>query len=728
METPSARDVRHLLRRAARLLGDARGLVAEHERSLAEVRSALEPLRERQARAELGAIPVSRLKDVTGGGLRLGALEESGYTTVLSVLEATPYELQKLPGVGPKTRWQAQSAAKQIARAARESGTVHIDVEHQDAETTRLLVALHRLVTAGPELSQARRTAETVEQRLKGLIPDARAMGSWWRRLLSGERRRARAAQAAEQIAGLLAGETETRLLLAQTTTDLLRSPPDAMEAWIDFEVRAADYYNLLAELSAMAPPDRVAAEGFLPDELAERVRDQELDDTHRRVSLRGYQAFGARFSIVQRRVILGDEMGLGKTIQAIAVLAHLHARGTTHSLVVCPASALINWVREVETRSTLGAYRLHGGERALAQAAWLDRGGVAVTTFDGLHRLDPLPQVGMLIVDEAHYVKNPEARRSKAVAGWCRQVGRVLFMTGTPMENRVEEFRSLVGYLQPRLLAKVRRSDAAAGAQPFRRAVAPVYLRRNQEDVLTELPDLVHVDEWEEFSTADADAYREAVESGRFMAMRRAAYAVPEKSAKLERLRELVEEAALTGLKVLVFSYFRDVLATVGESLGSSVHGPLSGDLSPEHRQHVVDAFTAAPGHAVLLAQMQAGGVALNLQAASVVIICEPQVKPTMESQAVARAHRMGQVRRVQVHRLLTPGSVDERMLRILHAKTKLFDAYARRSDLAESTPEAIDISDQALAHQIVKEEQERLATPQDAGISGPARSDDRG
>ncbi|MFF4624591.1 DEAD/DEAH box helicase [Nonomuraea jabiensis] len=710
MGSPSAGDVRDLLGRARRLLSDARDLIAEHERAGTEVRTALEPLRERHARAVLGAMPVSRLKDVTSGRLRIGALQEAGYATVLSVLEATPYELQKLPGVGQQTRWQAQKAAEHIARATRQSCTAHIDVDNRDAETTQLLVALHQLVAVGPELPRARRTAEAVVRRLNELIPQARPISNWLRRLLSGSRRRARAAQAAEQIAGLLTDETETRLLITQATTDLLRPPPDGTLAWIDFEIRAADYYNLLAELSALAPSDQAAAEGFLPDDLAERVRGQELDDTLRRVSLRGYQAFGARFALAQRRVILGDDMGLGKTIQAIAVLAHLHARGTTHSLVVCPASVLINWLREIETRSSLKAYRLHGDERPLAHVAWLERGGVAVTTFDGLHTLNTAPQVGMLIVDEAHYVKNPQTRRSKAVARWCHDVDTVLFMTGTPMENRLEEFRSLVDHLQPELFSQVELGDTTDQAQAFRRAVAPVYLRRNQKDVVTELPDLVRMDEWEEFSAADAAAYRDAVESGKFMTMRRAAYAVPEKSAKLERLRELIDRAAHAELKVVVFSYFRDVLATVGHAIDSPVHGPLSGDLEPRRRQEVVDAFTAAQGHAVLLAQIQAGGVGLNLQAASVVIICEPQVKPTLESQAVARAHRMGQVRRVQVHRLLTPDSMDERLLEIMRAKATLFDAYARRSHLAESTPDAIDISDETLADRIVREEQQRL------------------
>ncbi|MFG1947419.1 DEAD/DEAH box helicase [Nonomuraea sp. NPDC048826] len=712
MESPSAGEVRGLLRRARRLLADARGLVVEHERAVAEVRAALEPLRVRQARAELGAMPVSRLKDVTSGRLRFGALQDAGYTTVLSVLEATPYELQQLPGVGQQTRWQAQKAAESIARVAKESCTAHIDVDNRDAETTRLLVALYRLVAVGPELVRARRAANAVGRRLNEALPQVRPLSNWFRRLLSGTRRRARAAEAAERIAELLADETELRLLLAQTTTDLLRPPPDGALAWIDFEIRAADYYNLLAELSAVAPSDQAAAEGFLPGDLAERVRRQELDDTLRRVSLRGYQAFGAQFALAQRRVILGDDMGLGKTIQAIAVLAHLHARGTTHSLVVCPASVLVNWQREIETRSSLKAYRLHGDDRRLAQGAWLERGGVAVTTYDGLRALNPEPRVGMLVVDEAHYVKNPQARRSKAVARWCDRVGTVLFMTGTPMENRLEEFRTLVGYLQPGLLpGKVELVHGSDRAQAFRRAVAPVYLRRNQKDVVTELPDLVHMDEWEEFSVSDAAAYRDAVESGKFMAMRRAAYAVPEKSAKLERLRELVDEAARAGLKVVVFSYFRDVLAAAGQAVRAPAHGPIDGSLAPERRQEVVDAFTAARGHAVLLAQIQAGGVGLNLQAASVVIICEPQVKPTLESQAVARAYRMGQVRRVQVHRLLTPDSMDERLLEIMQAKSTLFDAYARRSHLAESTPDAIDVSDESLAERIVKEEQARLA-----------------
>ncbi|NUW42195.1 DEAD/DEAH box helicase [Nonomuraea rhodomycinica] len=671
------------------------------------VRRALADVRAELARAELASIPVSRIKDVTDGRLRIGTLERSGYATVGQVLDATPYRLQLLPGIGAQTAGQVHAAARQIATAVEQAVGVRLDIEHQDRHSTELVIALHRLVDVGPELPRALEVARTLGTRLDRLLREARPARSRLRMLFMGGERRGQAHAALASLAELLEDARETRLLLAQTTADLLRPAVPGIEAWSDFELRSAEYYGLLAEV---AGEPVVADRGALPDDLLAKVDAQELDDTHRRVSLRGYQSFGARFALAQRRVILGDEMGLGKSVEAIAVLAHLKARGATHFLVVCPTSVLVNWVREIESRSTLAVHPLHGAGRDAARQEWARRGGVAVTTLDSLHRL-PVTEVGLLVVDEAHYVKNPQTKRAKAVAGWCRHTERVLFLTGTPMENRVEEFRTLVSYLQPDLAARLRGGDVVAGAHAFRKAVAPAYLRRNQQDVLTELPGRVEVDEWVEFSGDDLAAYRQAVAEGNFMAMRRAAYAAHDTSAKLKRLLELVADARANGLKVIVFSYFRDVLDVVRTALNGRAHGPISGSLTAARRQEEVDAFTRAKGHAVLLSQVQAGGVGLNLQAASVVIMCEPQVKPSMEAQAVARAHRMGQVRTVQVHRLLSVDAVDQRMLDILGTKAELFDAYARRSDLAESTADAVDISEQSLARQIVEEEQRRLA-----------------
>ncbi|CAL9570540.1 hypothetical protein SUDANB176_04830 [Streptomyces sp. enrichment culture] len=161
--------------------------------------------------------------------------------------------------------------------------------------------------------------------------------------------------------------------------------------------------------------------------------------------------------------------------------------------------------------------------------------------------------------------MKNPQAKRSQAVALWAERCERALLVTGTPMENRVVEFRNLVRMLDGGVADSLGERDALAGSVAFRKAVAPVHLRRNQEDVLTELPSLQRTDEWEEPSASDEEAYREAVRAGDFMAMRRAAYARPEKSAKPDRLREVVQEAGENGRRTVVLSCFKDVLGVVG-------------------------------------------------------------------------------------------------------------------------------------------------------------------
>lgn len=691
----------------------AQGVVADHTAAVARVREALVPLRDAEIAERLGGMGVERLKEVTEGRLRVAALEDGGYRTVGSVWAATVGELQLVPGVGALTAGQALAAARQIGQAVERTVTVWLDVDEPDARTTALVVALHRLLAAGPGLRRTVAAAREIEARLAELLPAARPARGRLRMLVAGREGRARARAAVSAIEELTA-DAERRGLTGefrQASVDLLRDPPSDVEAWVDFELRSADYYSLLAELDAR-PPDADAAQGYVPAEIGDRVRAEVLDDSLLKVSLRGYQSFGARFLLAQRRVLLGDEMGLGKTVQAIAALAHLAARGETHFLVVCPASVLINWTREIRARSALRPLAAHGPGREEAFARWRRDGGVAVTTFDALRVAGKAAATAMLVVDEAHYVKNAGAQRTRAVAQWAAVAGRVAYLTGTPLENRVGEFRALVRQLRPEVLPRVDGRELVAGSQAFRRAVAPVYLRRNQEDVLSELPAVVRVDEWEEFGPQDAAAYREAVASGSFMAMRRAAYASP-RSMKVRRIRELVAEAAESGAKVVIFSYFRSVLETVGEALDSGrVTGLLSGSTTVSARQRLVDAFTAADGHAVLLSQIQAGGVGLNLQAASVVILCEPQIKPTMEHQAVARAHRMGQVRTVRVHRLLVADSVDQRMLETLAGKSALFDAYARRSEVARATPDALDVSEGELARRIVDEERARLST----------------
>lgn len=207
-----------------------------------------------------------------------------------------------------------------------------------------------------------------------------------------------------------------------------------------------------------------------------------------------------------------------------------------------------------------------------------------------------------------------------------------MLYLTGTPLENRVEEMCFLLSTLSPEIAAKARELSDLAGAEPFRQAIAPVYLRRRREDVLTELPDLTEVEDWCEQTPSEAEAYRQAVQTGSFMAMRQAGWSSTD-TGKALRLLELCREAEADGRRVLIFTFFRDTMAQVRRLLGDRCPSEIHGGVSPEERQRILDEFAHSPAGTALCCQVTAGGVGLNIQAASLVIFCEPQLKPSTET-----------------------------------------------------------------------------------------------
>jgi superfamily II DNA or RNA helicase len=696
-KTVSAHD---LVKRARALRSEISGAVEAPSIRFLAARHAYEAVRDDLVRQQLATLPLKRLRESTQGRLRLGVVESAGYRTVGQAAAAGRFRLEQIPGVGPQTASQVIAAANQLKAAMTQSARVRFDTDTRPFLQAKLLEGLHAYEAARRSIAPISEGLNELAVDLDAVLAGAGRAASRLKMFFTGPRKREQARSDLGRLDALMqASETTTReAQLKEALVTLGEVGPDVTGLWKDYENRAVVYNGLLIEVGELGA-DVQASQGFIPAEIAQRVNQQPLDLSLMRASLRGYQAFGAKFSLAQGKAILGDEMGLGKSVEALAAMCHLRLQEEKHFLVVCPASVLVNWAHEIRRHSELMPYRLHGADRQRNSHAWARLGGVAVTTYDSLRSL-PNPNgmhLGMLVVDEAHYTKNPTAERTKAVRDWIIRTRRVLFLTGTPMENRVEEFRTLVGHLRPDLAYRISAIDGLVGAQRFRQAVAPVYLRRNQSDVLEELPPRLDTEEWVALGGAALITYREAVASGNFMAMRRAAFAPgnPADSAKLSRLLEIVEEAAANGRKSVVFSFFRDVLGTVASFLGEIAIGPLTGSVSPVERQRMVDQFTAHPGPAALVSQIQAGGVGLNIQAASVVILTEPQWKPTIEDQAIARCHRMGQVRRVDVHRLLAEDSVDQRMLEILAAKTILFDEYVRRSELKDMSPDAVDISD---------------------------------
>lgn len=678
-------------------------VVSEERHDAQAARVAGERARDADVRRLLSAMSVDSLRQMATGTLLTRPFITAGIDSVQALLDHERM-LLALPGVGEATARRAVGAALNLQMVTRQDTPLRIDIKTPSEETTELLTALRRW-------DACRRTqgAAADLQRAEDLRVFAQQLelpSDLWMAIPLGSTPVSTLLDSVDAI-------TRRADVVRSASTDT----PTTGDVWGDFLARPADYFALLAELGFVTE-DAEKVHGTLPDEVVEAVRALELRTDHIRASLRGYQSFAARFALVQEKVIIGDEMGLGKTIEALATLAHLRSTGESHFLVVCPAAVVSNWLRETVHHTTLRPFRIHGPytSRMIALRNWSRTGGVGVTTFDTLGSLMgqlERTEIACVVVDEAHYIKNPKAKRSQRTQSVIAASPRALLMSGTPLENRVEEFHRLINYIRPDL------ASTASDMSPlrFRRHVAPVYLRRNQEDVLTELPELIEVDEWLGMSLEDDGHYRDAVVEGNFAAMRRAAMLDP-RSEKLARLKEIAAEARDNGRRVIVYSYFLDVLRLIDDELEGQAFGPLTGRVPANQRQDIIDAFSASEAGAILVSQIVAGGVGLNIQSASVVVICEPQLKPTTESQAIARAHRMGQVQSVQVHRLLSEDSVDERIREILARKKEVFDQFARESDMADAAPEAIDISEAEIAREVVTAERLRVLG---AGDTGP-------
>ena len=282
----------------------------------------------------------------------------------------------------------------------------------------------------------------------------------------------------------------------------------------------------------------------------------------------------------------------------------------------------------------------------------------------------------------------------------------------------------TLIGELDSKVANNAKPLALTGSYAKFRDAISPVYYRRKREDVLSELPELVEVEEWCELCPDERKQYANTVLSKNFMAARRVSWNVSNlsHSSKAKRLVEIVEEAKENGHKVLVFSFFRETLQRVCELLGANCVGQVNGSVPAAARQKTIDAFNTSNAGSVLALQIQSGGTGLNLQSANVVVICEPQFKPSIENQAISRAYRMGQLHAVFVHRLLAVDTVDERLCDLTKIKQREFDEFADRSAAAEADMENAAEIDKIGFQQIMEEELKRIQESTKSRVSSDA------
>ena len=269
----------------------------------------------------------------------------------------------RIPGVGEVTAAQVIAAARQLERAMAEGLYLRFELDRRPAEQAELLRALALHDVADKAVGPLRDDIEPLIAALEDLEMKAKRTSSRIRLFFSRRRDRDEARQALLDLNALLdnpsTADLEERLEKAATK---LRDAAEPLDPWADYTEHVATYNGLLVDVGGLSP-DRAAAEGFIPEELARLVHEHPLNTSLLNVSLRGYQAFGAKFALLQRKAMLGDEMGLGKTIEALAAMCHLQSDGASHFLVVSPASVLVNWLHEVDRHTDLAPTRLHGSE-----------------------------------------------------------------------------------------------------------------------------------------------------------------------------------------------------------------------------------------------------------------------------------------------------------------------------------------------------------------------------
>ena len=419
---------------------------------------------------------------------------------------------------------------------------------------------------------------------------------------------------------------------------------------------------------------------------------------------------------------ILADEMGLGKTVQTLAFLAQSDRAGLP-SLIVCPSSLVWNWEREsARFAPDLRVVRYEGQQRKRLHSE-LEKADIVMTSYPILRRdIKILKELSYFCVtlDEAHHIKNPETQNAKAAVDL--DAGIRLVLTGTPIENSLLDLWSLMSFANPGLLGDRENFKASymLANEPqditlLRKRLRPVIKRRTKLEKVRELPPKMTQVHWAEPTEAQMTCYHSVVQgiealksqanaekhAGKrrailltgLLRLRQAACDLRllqdddmsplESSGKLAAFVELLQEMQDGGQRVLVFSQFVRMLKLLEQYLRDESIDYNYLDGSTKHREAVVKEFQEGTAP-VFLISLKAGGVGLNLTAADNVVIFDPWWNPAAEEQAADRAHRIGQDKPVSVYKMITRGTVEEKILALQEKKREMAGALFEDGELS--------------------------------------------
>ena len=427
---------------------------------------------------------------------------------------------------------------------------------------------------------------------------------------------------------------------------------------------------------------------------------------------LREYQVTGVRWLLSLRQNgfggCLADDMGLGKTLQVISYLSDASMK-KTRNLIIVPKTLLINWEKEFAKFSPdTGVLVYHGAGRDSEKIA---KYKVVITTYGtALNDIDEILKIGFdnLIIDEAQYIKNSKSKNHRAIKSILAKTKIIL--TGTPVENNIQEYLGLMQLINPEVFSKnsfkLKNVDDAQRVEIVRKITSPFLLRRMKKDVLKDLPLKQEQVLYCTMDTAQRELYDKMLQSIRHEINRKSdrfeiksnsimlngllyleeICCHPQlldrkqnpdgcrESAKFDQLLDILDSLYSSGHKVVIFSRFAKMLKIIEKQIAKRHYNYFYLDGQTNNRMDLVEEFEASET-GVFLISLKAGGTGLNLVSADTAIIYDPWWNPASEKQAEDRIYRIGQKKNVMIYRMKVEDSIEEKVQRLQKEKTDLYE-----------------------------------------------------
>lgn len=425
---------------------------------------------------------------------------------------------------------------------------------------------------------------------------------------------------------------------------------------------------------------------------------------------LRDYQSAGVNFLVTRKNILLADEMGLGKTIQTIVSIRILfQEKEINNCLIVVPVSLISNWVFEFGIWGGVIKPKIIQGNQKKRLTLYSMQSPVQIVSYESIRNdLELIADskfYDLVVIDEAQRIKNDTSATSKIIKKIPRKYSWAL--TGTPLENNIEDIASIFGFVKPKTISKY------DFPREIKEKIDQFTIRRRKREVLKELPDVIEQTvrisltptQWTTYENTRSEQYKYIKQLDKkekisgILALITELKKITnfdsysEESSKADYISEILEEKKMLNEKVIIFSQYVETLKFLERKFHSYKTQMYTGGQSQSERDEIISSYKQSEEFELLLISLKAGGVGLNLQETDTLILFDRWWNPAVEEQAIGRADRFGREGSLHVIKFVTHNTIEERIERLLFDKKDLFNKIVE-----EVTPKTNKFSEEDL------------------------------